>query len=67
MAKEFEVRSPRVGWLHLHEIVDGEGEEVHVQCPETDDTRVVEAALREAGFKPRWETPGRLIATLGRD
>jgi len=69
MAKEFEVKAPHDGWLDLHEIVPGggEGEEVHVQCADTGDTHIVEAALRSANFRPEWRSPGRLVAVLGRD
>lgn len=67
MAREFAVTIPEDHWLTLTEI-GGEGHLVRVPCPDTTDVATVEAALREANFRPRWETdPVRLTALLGFD
>lgn len=64
MAREFDVKAPEDQWLTLTEI-GGDGHVVRVPCTDTGNIDAVEGALTAANMSFRYESPGRLIASVG--
>lgn len=66
MAKhEWEVKAPEDCWLTLTEISGTDFGDLRVPCANTSDIEAVEGALLAANMQFRYESGGRLIASVG--